>query len=105
MIEPTGICDNIRDQQPWAHGHQIKPIVIFVVAIIEKQTVNQSEMSRTLGNQEAAVKRLSRLIHNDRLMPGQLAMWICRQVLLKIPNSGKVRLAIDWAPEDTQHLR
>ena len=56
------------------------------------------------GNQEAAVKRLSRLLHIDRLRPTRLATWICRQVLRKIPSSGKVRLAIDWTTEDTQHL-
>ena len=104
LIEPTRILDYIRDLLPWAHGHQIKSIAIFVVAIIEKQTGNQAELPRTLGNQEAAVKRLSRLIHNDRLKPRRLAAWICRQVLLKIPSSGKVRLAIDWTTEDIQHL-
>jgi hypothetical protein len=93
-----------EDLLPWAHGDQIKSIATFVVAIIEKQTGNQAELARTLGNQEAAVKRLSRLIHNDRLKPRWLAAWICRQVLLKIPSSSKVRLAIDWTTEDTQHL-
>jgi hypothetical protein len=38
LIEPTRILDNIRDLLPWAHGHQIKSIATFVVAIIEKQT-------------------------------------------------------------------
>jgi hypothetical protein len=95
LIEPTRILDYIRDLLPWAHGHQIKAIATFVVAIIEKQTGNQAELARTLGNQEAAVKRLSRLLHNDRLKPTRLVTWICRQVLRKIPSSGKVRLAID----------
>ena len=104
LIEPTRFLDYIRDLLPWAHGHQIKAIATFVIAIIEKQTCNQAELARTLGNQEAAVKRLSRLLHNDRLKPTRLATWICRQVLRKIPSSGKVRLAIDWTTEDTQHL-
>jgi hypothetical protein len=69
LIEPALIVDYLRDLLLWAHGYQIKSIATFVVAIIEKQTGNQVELARTLGNHEAAVKRLSRLIHNDRLKP------------------------------------
>jgi hypothetical protein len=104
LVEPTRILDYIRDLLPWAHGHQIKSIATFVVAIIKKQSCNQSELACLLGNQEAAVKRLSRLIHNDRLKPRRLAIWICRQVLLEVPSSGKVRLSIDWTIENTLHL-
>ena len=104
LIEPTRIHDYIRELLPWAHGHQIKSIATFVIAIIEKQTGNQAELARIHGNQESAVKRLSRLIHNQRLRPRQLSEWICRQTLIRIPRSGKVRLAIDWTTEDTQHL-
>lgn len=66
-IQPTRIGQYIKELLPWAHGHQLKSIATFVVAIIEKQTGNQAELARTQGNQEAAVKRLSRLIHNQRL--------------------------------------
>lgn len=86
------------------HGHQIKSIATFVAAIIEKQTGNQAELARTQGNQEAAVKRLSRLIHNQRLNPKDFADWLCRSALERLPRTGKVRIAIDWTIEDDQHL-
>jgi hypothetical protein len=63
-IQPTRLEDYIKDLLPWAHGHQVKSIATFVAAIIEKQTGNQAELARTQGNQEAAIKRLSRLIHS-----------------------------------------
>jgi hypothetical protein len=64
---PVG--DYIREALPWAHGHQVKGLTDFIVAILERQTGNQAELARGMGNQEAAVKRLGRLIHNARLDP------------------------------------
>jgi hypothetical protein len=89
---------------PWAHGHQLKGITTFVGAIIKKQTGNQAELARGLGNQEAAVKRLSRLLHNERLAPHRLADAVLAQALSQLPPTGKVRLALDWTIEGTQHL-
>ena len=89
---------------PWAHGHQLKGITTFVSTIIEKQTGNQAELARGLGNQEAAVKRLSRLLHNERLAPHRLADAVLAQALGQLPPKGKVRLAIDWTIEGSQHL-
>ena len=76
----------------------------FVAAIIDQQTGCQAELARTQGNQEAAVKRLSRLLHNDRLKPKDFAEWLCRQALRQVPRTGRVRLTIDWTSEDHQHL-
>ena len=73
-------------------------------AIIEKQSGNQAELARGLGNQEAAVKRLSRLLHNERLAPHRLADAVLAQALRQLPPKGKVRLALDWTIEGTQHL-
>jgi hypothetical protein len=75
-----------------------------VGAIIEKQTGNQAELARGLGNQEAGVKRLSRLLHNERLAPHRLADAVLAQALSQLPPKGKVRLALDWTIEGTQHL-
>jgi len=75
-----------------------------VNAIIEKQTGNQAELARGLGNQEAAVKRLSRLLHNERLAPHRLADAVLAQALRQLPPTGKVRLALDWTIEGSQHL-
>ena len=59
----TRLKDYIAGVLPWTHGHQRKGITTFVGAILEKQTGIQAELARGQGNQEAAVKRLSRLLH------------------------------------------
>jgi Transposase DDE domain len=102
--ETTRLKDYIVEVLPWAHGHQLKGITTFVAAIIEKQTGNQAELARGLGNQEAAVKRLSRLLHNPRLVPHRWADAVLAQALRQLPPTGKVRLALDWTIEGSQHL-
>jgi hypothetical protein len=102
--ETTRLAEYIANVLPWAHGHQLKGITTFVGAIIEKQTGNQAELARGLGNQEASVKRLSRLLHNERLAPHRLADAVLTQALEQLPPRGKVRLALDWTIEGTQHL-
>src|SRR5437588_1106816 len=101
---PTRLIDYIAFLLPWAHGHQRKAIGDFVAAIIEQQTACQAQLARYFGNQEAAVKRLSRLLHNERLDPRLLADAVLLQALHQFPTSGKVRLAIDWTMEDKQPL-
>ena len=100
----TRLTEYIANVLPWAHGHQLKGITTFGRAIIEKQSGNQAELARGLGNQEAAVKRLSRLLHNERLAPHRLADAVLAQALGQLPPKGKVRLALDWTIEGTQHL-
>jgi Transposase DDE domain len=100
----TRLQEYIAQVLPWAHGHQLKGITTFVDAIIEKQTGTQAELARGLGNQEAAVKRLSRLLHNERLAPHRLADAVLAQSLRQLPPTGKVRLALDWTIEGSQHL-
>jgi len=103
-FETTRLTEYIANVLPWAHGHQLKGITTFVGAIIEKQTGKQAELARGLGNQEAAVKRLSRLLHNERLAPHRLAAAVLTQALEQLPPRGKVRLALDWTIEGSQHL-
>lgn len=104
-ISLTRLEEFIKQMMPWAHGHQVKAIAKFVLAIIEKQTGCQAELARTQGNQEAAAKQLSRLIHNPRLKPKDFVKWLCLQVLTnQVPHTGCVRLTIDWTTEDDQHL-
>jgi hypothetical protein len=100
----TRLKEYIAKVLPWAHGHQLKGIATFVGAIIEKQTGTQAELARGLGNQEAALKRLSRLLHNERLAPPHLADAVLAQALRQLPPTGKVRLAVDWTIEGSQHL-
>jgi len=100
----TRLREYIKETLPWAHGHQLKAILAFVVAIMDRQTGNQAELARTQGNQEAAAKRLSRLIHNPRLGPLALADAVLEQALRQLPSHGKVRLAIDWTIEEPKYL-
>lgn len=102
--QTTRLTEYIKEVLPWAHGHQLKAITTFVAAIIDKQTGTQAALARTVGNQEAATKRLSRLIHNERLAPHALADAVLAQALHQLPRRGKVRLAIDWTIEGTQYL-
>lgn len=101
----TRLKEYIANVLPWAQGHQLKGITTFVGAILEKQTGNQAELARGLGNQEAALKRLSRLLHTPRLAPQRLADAVLAQGLRQVPPKGKVRLALDWTIEGSQHLR
>lgn len=94
----------IRDMLPWAHGHQRKALRDFVAAIIDQQTGCQAQLARSFGNQEAAAKRLSRLLHNERLEPRHLADAVLLQALGHLPTHGPIRLAIDWTIEGAQHL-
>ena len=74
----TRLHEYIKETLPWAHGHQLNGLTTFVAAILENQTGCQADLARTQGDQEAACKRLSRLIHNDRLSPKWLAEAIAR---------------------------
>jgi hypothetical protein len=100
----TRLDDYIADMLPWAHGHQRKAIRDFVQAIIAQQTGCQAQLARSFGNQEAAAKRLSRLLHNERLEPRHLADAVLLQALVQLPSHGPVRLALDWMVEGHQHL-
>ncbi len=71
---------------------------------MDKQTGCQAQLARGLGNHEAACKRLSRLLHNPRLAPKDLAEAVLWQAISQLPVRGPVRLAIDWTTEDEQHL-
>ena len=100
----TRLDDYIVDMLPWAHGHQRKAIHDFVQAIIAQQSGCQAQLARSFGNQEAATKRLSRLLHNERLEPRHLADAVLLQALVQLPSHGPVRLALDWTVEGHQHV-
>ena len=100
----TRLDDYIVEMLPWAHGHQRKAMRDFGQALIAQQTGCQAQLARSFGNQEAASRRLSRLLHNDRLEPRHLADAVLLQALVQLPSHGPVRLAIDWTIEGHQHL-
>ena len=100
----TRLDDYIVYMLPWAHGHQRKAIRDFVQAIIAQHTGCQAQLARSVGHQEAAAKRLSRLLHNERLEPRHLADAVLLHALVQLPAHGPVRLALDWTIEGPQHL-
>ncbi len=89
---------------PDAHGHQQNAVCAFVAALIAQRSCCQATLARYWGNFEAAVKRLSRLLHNERLEVEALALAHARLLCTQLPLVGEVRVAIDWTIEDTQHL-
>jgi len=98
------VQEYIQAMLPWAHGHQIKGLTDYVLAILDHPTGNQADLVRGMGNQEAALKRLTRLNHNERLAPRKLADSVLAQAIAQLPPQGKVRLAMDWTIEDHQYL-
>ena len=60
------IREYIETMLPWAHGHQLKGITDYVIAILDRQTGHQADLVRGLGNQEAALLCLSRLNYTAR---------------------------------------
>jgi len=100
----TRLHEYITALLPKAHGHQLNAICDFVAALIDKQSANQAALARAFGNQEAATRRLSRLLHNPRLSPHQLADALLAHVLSQLPTRGRLRLALDWTIEGPHHL-
>src|SRR5215472_5151628 len=89
---------------PWAHGHQRKAIRDFVQAVMDQQTGCQAQLARSFGHQEAATKRVSRLLHNARLEPRHWTDAVLLQALVQLLAHGPVRLAIDWPIAGQQPL-
>ncbi len=50
-LQLTRVEEFIMQRMPSAHGHQIKAITKFVLAIIDKQTGCQAELVHSQGNQ------------------------------------------------------
>ena len=89
---------------PAAHGHQRKAVSDFVCALVSAKTCCQAALARCFDNFEAASKRLSRLLHNARLAPDELARAHARAVVAQLPSEGVIRLSLDWTTEGAQHL-
>jgi len=100
----TRLAEYIAAMLPDAHGHQQKAIFDFVAALIAERSCCQATLARYWNNFEAAVKRLSRFLHNERLETEALALAHARLLCTQLPLVGAVRVAIDWTIEDTQHL-
>ena len=100
----TRLGEYISRVLPDAHGHQQKAVSDFVQALVSVQSCCQATLARFFDNFEAASKRLSRLLHNARLLPDELALAHARSLCAQLPVEGCVRLSLDWTSEDAQHL-
>ena len=76
------------------HGHQIKGIADFVYAIIEQRTAVQAGLAEVFGNQEAASKRIARLLQNPRISAKKLAEIVFRQMLRQIAKDWKDKTGV-----------
>ncbi len=87
-----------------AHGHQQKAISDFVEVIVFVQSCCQGALARHFDNFEAASKRLSRVLHNERIEPVELARSHARSFIRMFADKQALRLLLDWTTEDEQHL-
>ncbi len=108
MINPDTLSPRLREfvdhLLPHEHGHRQKAITDFVAALLEQHTCRQASLARCFDNFEAAVKRISRLVHNERFKERRAAEAILDQALERLPVHGTIRLAIDWTIENDQYL-
>jgi len=100
----TRLREYIKTLLPHAHGHQLKAIFNFVLALIDEQTCCQAQLARFFDNHESASKRLSRLLHNPRLSVAEMACSKARLMMVQLPLVGPVRVSLDWTIEDQQYL-
>ena len=102
--KPTRLVEYINSALSAHHGHRRTAIADFVVALIERKSGSQAALARGFDNFEAAVKRLSRLLHNPKLELEATVLSHARWLVARLPRFGTVRIAIDWTSEDAQHL-
>jgi hypothetical protein len=74
---------------PWAHGHQKKGPGDFAGALLEIKSCTQAKLAGAFENKVAAVKRLTRLLHHNRLRTEALAEGVAQQCLAPL---GKLTL-------------
>jgi Transposase DDE domain len=99
----TRLTEFITKLYPWGHGHQIKAFVAFVGALLEAKSCTQAKMAATFENKKAAVKRLSRFLHNPRLQTKDLAEGVATEFVSHVSRHAVVRIAIDWTVENGIH--
>jgi len=89
---------------PRLHGHLVKALTAFALALLLKTSGCQAELARAFASFEAASRRLTRLLHNPHLSPRQQADAMLAYGLARLPARGPVRLVVDWTSEGTWHL-
>lgn len=101
---PTRLAEYVSATMAGQHGHCRKAITDFVLALIAEQSGCQARLARFFANQESALKRLSRFLHNERFGVAAFVLAHAAQVVAHLPRSGFVRIAIDWTSENAQHM-
>lgn len=99
----TRLTEFITKLYPWGHGHQLKAFVAFVAALLEARSCTQAKLAETFENKKAAVKRLSRFLHNPRLRTKDLAEGVATEFVSHVSRHAFVRIAIDWTVENGIH--
>lgn len=100
----THLLEFITKLYPWAHGHQIKGFVAFVGALLEAKSGSQAKLAETFENKKAAVKRLSRFLHNPRLRTKDLAEGVATEFVAHVVRHAFGRIALDWTVENGIHM-
>lgn len=100
----TRVENYTRRVLPLAHGHQQKAVSDFLLALLLTKSCVQASLARCFDNFEAATRRLSRLLHNERLENEALALAHARALVAQLPLDGVLRLMLDWTSEGSQHL-
>src|SRR5215210_2176080 len=100
----TRLGQYIKQVLPDAHGHQHKAFVDFAAALVVAGSCCQASMARTFTSFEAAAKRLSRFLGNERIDPDEVSLSTLEYVAFQLRWASAVRLVIDWTVEDRQHL-
>ncbi len=101
---PTRLVEYTSTALAGMHGHQRKATTDFVLALIDRKSATQAALARFFDNFEAAVKRLSRYVHNPRIELDTTVRAHADFLVARLPRSGTIRISIDWTSEDTQHL-
>src|SRR2546428_8176547 len=100
----TRLLEFITALYPWPHGHQKKGLAKFVGALLETKSCTQAKLASAFEKKKAAIKQLSRLLHNERLRTDELAEGVATEIVAHLARRVCVRIALDWTIEDGKHL-
>lgn len=101
---PTRLVEYISTLLDGAHGHQRDAAIDFVFALIHVRSCCQAKIARFFDNHEAALKRLSRFLHNSRLEVEELATSTAALIVEQLRFIACVRVSVDWTVEDGKHM-
>src|SRR4030095_1938831 len=100
----TRLDHYINTMLPETHAHQRKAFRDFVAALLVVRTCCQATLARYFANFEDDRRRLTMWMHNPHVEPQEQARAHAQALITQLPQSGPVRLAIDWTTENQQHL-